>query len=325
MSTSTATNGTTPVPAGAGASGSATDAPNGATVSYHGQPILKAPVWSWEIADYLFLGGLAGASATLAYASELRGADVLGRRAWLTATAAITACPPLLISDLGRPERFLNMLRMFKVTSPMSMGSWILAVSGAATTLAGVNALTGRLAPAARLARPVGALSGLMLSTYTSALFADTAVPAWHEARQTLPFVFGAGAALSAAGAAIAATPVGQAAPARRLALGAAGAELLATEVMQRRLGLHREAYREGRARPLGWISRACVTAGAGLLARSGARHRAAAVAGGTLLCAGALATRWTVFEAGRNSTADPRYVVQPQRERMAAPAGAGG
>jgi hypothetical protein len=182
VSTSTATNGTTPVPAGAGASGSATDAPNGATVSYHGQPILKAPVWSWEIADYLFLGGLAGASATLAYASELRGADVLGRRAWLTATAAITACPPLLISDLGRPERFLNMLRMFKVTSPMSMGSWILAVSGAATTLAGVNALTGRLAPAARLARPMGALSGLMLSTYTSALFADTAVPAWHEA-----------------------------------------------------------------------------------------------------------------------------------------------
>ncbi len=317
MSTGAATNGASP--AGGGVRGSATEAGRGATVSYHGQPVLKAPVWSWEIADYLFLGGLAGASATLAYASEVRGAHELGRRAWLTATAGIMACPPLLIADLGRPERFLNMLRMFKVTSPMSMGSWILSVSGAATSVAGVNALTGRLAPAAALARPVGAVSGLMLSTYTAALFADTAVPAWHEAHQTLPFVFGAGAALSAAGAAVATSPVGQAAPARRLALGAAAAELVATEVMQRRLGLHREAYREGRARPLGWISRACVSAGAGLLARRGARSRAAAVAGGTLLCAGALATRWTVFEAGRNSAADPRYVVQPQRERLAA------
>jgi formate-dependent nitrite reductase membrane component NrfD len=291
----------------------------GETVSYHGQPILKAPVWSREIPNYLFVGGLAGASATLAYTAELSGAEELGRRAWLTASAGIMLCPPLLIIDLGRPERFLNMLRMFKVTSPMSMGSWILSVSGTTTAVAGFNLLSGRLAVPALVARPVGGVFGLLLATYTAALFADTAVPAWHEARHELPFVFGAGAALSAAGAISAATPVHQAAPARRLAVGAAAAELASTAVMERRLGLHAEAYGHGRARALKWVSRGCVAAGAGLLATAGARSRPAAVAGGALACAGALATRWSVFEAGRASAADPRYVVEPQRARMAA------
>jgi hypothetical protein len=289
------------------------------TVSYHGQPILKAPVWSKEIPNYLFVGGLAGGSAALALAAELGGADALSRRAWLTATAAISACPPLLIVDLGRPERFLNMLRMVKITSPMSVGTWIISVTAPATALAGFHVLTGRLAEPAILARRVGGVFGLFVATYTAALFADTAVPAWHEARNELPFVFGAGAALSAGGAVTAVTPVRHAAPARRLALGAAVAELAATEIMERRLGLHAETYRQGRARTLKWVSRACVTAGAGLLATAGARHRPAAVAGGALACAGALATRWSVFEAGRASTADPRYVVGPQRQRLAA------
>jgi hypothetical protein len=295
--------------------GSATELPR---ASYHGQQILKSPVWSWEIPTYLFVGGLAGASATLAYASELKGADELGRRGWLTASAAIMGCPPLLISDLGRPARFAYMLRMFKITSPMSVGSWILSVSGAATSLAGVHALTGRLAPGAAIARPVAAVSGLALSTYTAALFADTAVPAWHEARRSLPIVFGAGAAVSAAGAAVALSPVQVAAPARRLALGAAGAELVATHLMERGLGIHAETFRHGRARTLSWTSRACLAAGAALLARVGDRSRPAAAIGGALLGTGALATRWSVFEAGKASVADPRYVVEPQRQRIA-------
>lgn len=251
--------------------------------------------------------------------AELRGAEQLGRRAWVTATAGIMACPPLLIADLGRPERFLYMLRMFKVTSPMSVGSWILSVSGATTTLAGVNALTGRLGRGAALARPVAALSGLGLSTYTAALFASTAVPAWHEARRELPFVFGAGAALSAAGAVTAVTPVRAAGPSRRLAMAAAAAELIATRVMERRLGEHGETYRHGRAAQLSWLSRTCLLGGTALLRGPGSRRRSAAVAGGALLCAGALATRFSVFEAGRSSAADPRYVVEPQRRRRSA------
>ncbi len=308
----------TPSPAGNGAAGALSER-HGETVSYHGQPILKAPVWGWEIPTYLFVGGLAGASATLAYTAELRGAPELGRRAWLTAGAGIVACPPLLIADLGRPERFFKMLRMLKVTSPMSVGSWILSVSGASTTLAAFNALSGRFARTAAAARPLGAASGLLLSTYTAALLADTAVPTWHEARRELPFVFAAGAALSAAGAVSVTTPVGRAMPARRLAIGAAVAELAATELMERRLGLHAETYRQGRARRLRWMSRVGVAGGAAVLARAGARSRPVAVAGGVLACAGALATRWSVFEAGRASAADPRYVVEPQRQRLAA------
>jgi hypothetical protein len=287
--------------------------------SYHGQPILKAPVWGWEIPTYLFTGGLAGASAGLAYGAELRGEAALARRAWLTAAAGIMACPPLLIADLGRPERFLNMLRMFKLTSPMSVGSWILSVSGASTSLVAAEALTGRLERPAALARPLAAVSGLGLATYTAALFADTAVPAWHEARRELPFVFAAGAALSAGGAVAAASPAGWAAPARRVALGAAVAELSATATMEHRLGDHGEVYGQGRARSLKWASRACIAGAGALLAGPARRSRAAAVAGGVLACGGALATRWSVFEAGRASAADPKYVVGPQRERMAA------
>jgi hypothetical protein len=293
------------------------------TTSYHGQPILKAPVWSWEIPNYLFVGGLSGASASLAFAAEIRGQREVGRRGWLVSTGALMLCPPLLISDLGRPERFLNMLRMFKVTSPMSVGSWILSLSGATTTVASAHALTGRLSGPAVVARPVAAVSGLGLATYTAALFAQTAVPAWHEARRTLPFVFAAGAALSAAGAVTAATPVEAARIPRRLALGAAVAELASTRVMERQLGVYGEPYHAGRARTFSWLSRGCIAAGGAVLGRRGARSRAAALAGGALLCAGAWATRWSVFEAGKQSAADPRSVVGPQRGRLNARADA--
>ena len=81
------------------------------------------------------------------------------------------------MSDLGRPERFLNMLRMFKVTSPMSMGSWILTASGGATTLATSHELFGwfrRLGPLGKAASPI---LGPALATYIAVLVADTAVP----------------------------------------------------------------------------------------------------------------------------------------------------
>jgi Polysulfide reductase len=284
--------------------------------SYHGQPILKRPVWRWEIAGYFFTGGLAGASAGLAWLAELRGNEVLARRAWVVALTAVAVSPPLLISDLGRPERFLNMLRMFKVTSPMSVGSWVLATSGPSVAVAAFSAHTGRLPRLGLLAGPTAALSGLPLATYTGALLANTAVPVWHEARRELPFVFGAGAALSAGAACAAVTPTTDAAPARRLALGAAVVELIAKRAMERRLGESGEPYRSGRAARFSRISTASIVAGASLLRVRGARNRAAAVTAGALLLGGAFAERWSVFRAGQESTADPRYVVGPQRRR---------
>jgi hypothetical protein len=282
--------------------------------SYHGQPVLKEPIWSWEIPNYFFTGGVAGASAGLAFCAGLRGNEVLARRAWTVSLGGVAVSPLLLISDLGRPGRFLNMLRMVKVTSPMSIGTWILSGAGGAITVAAANAWTGRFARAARFARPSAALLGLPLSTYTAALITNTAVPVWHEARRMLPFMFASGAALSAGAATTALTPTPAAAPARRLALAGAVAELAASEVMERRLGELGEPYHEGVAGRFRRFSRAAVTGGALLLAARGRSSRTAAVISGALLSAGALSARWSVFKAGFQSAADPKYVIGPQR-----------
>ncbi len=287
------------------------------TRSYHGQPVLKEPVWSWEIPCYMFTGGLAGASTGLAYLSGLRGEEELARRAWAVALAGITISPALLTADLGKPVRFIHMFRMFKPTSPMSVGSWLLASSGAATTLAGAHAWTGRFPRSARLAKPAAALLGLPLSTYTAALIANTAVPVWHEARRTLPFVFGAGAALSAGAAGVALTPPARARPARRLALGAAALELGVKQLMELRLGEHRGPYQAAAAARTTRLAQAAIVTGATLLYFRGGDSRPAATASGLLLCAGALSARFSVFRAGFQSAADPRYVVGPQRARL--------
>jgi len=282
--------------------------------SYHGQPVLKEPIWTWEIPFYFYSGGLAGASAGLAYLADLRGNETLGRRAWAAAMAGITLSPALLTSDLGKPLRFVNMLRMFKVTSPMSVGSWILTASGATTTLAAANAWLGLFPRLSRAARPLAALLGLPLSTYTAALVANTAVPVWHEARRELPFVFGAGAALSAGAAALALTPPRRARAARRLALGGAVLETATNELMHKRLGEHGEIYKEGPAGFFTKLAQGCITAGAVLAASRARSSRAAAITAGTLLSAGSVSARWSVFQAGFQSAADPKYVVGPQR-----------
>ena len=281
--------------------------------SYHGQPVIKEPVWSWEIPVYFFTGGMAGASAGLAYLSELRDNDVLARRAWGVSLAAIMVSPALLTSDLGVPLRFLNMLRMFKVTSPMSVGSWILSGSGATTVLAAVNAWTGWFPKTSRLARPAAALLGLPLSTYTAALITNTAVPVWHGARRLLPFVFASGAAFSAGAAAVAVTPPERAGAARRLAVGGAALELGIEQLMEKRLDGLEDVYKQGAAGKFARLARASTVAGAALVA-GGSKSRAAGSLGGALLLAGGLSARWSIFKAGFQSAANPAHVIGPQR-----------
>ena len=194
---------------------------------------------------------------------------------------------------------------------------WILAVSGASTTVATAHSWFGAFPRFSRVARPAAALFGLPLSTYTAALVANTAVPAWHDARRMLPFVFGAGAGLSAGAAAVIAAPTGHAAAARRLALAGAVAEVAATELMERRLGEQGQAYRQGVAGRYGKLARACLVTGSAVLITHGSRSRGAATAAGGLLLTGALSTRWSVFKAGFNSVADPVNVIRPQRRRI--------
>jgi hypothetical protein len=284
--------------------------------SYYGQPVIKEPVWTPEIPWYFFFGGLAGASGTFALLTGPRHPR-LARRAWLTAFAGIAVSPALLISDLGRPERFLNMLRMFKITSPMSVGSWVLAASGGATSGAVLYELTGRFPRLGRLSRLLAGALGPPLATYTGALIAQTSVPVWHEARRELPALFGAGAAVSAGAAAAALSPVDEAEPARRLAMIGAAAELGLVAWMEHRLDELGEPYHEGAAGTYGQLARGLTAAGAMALAGPGRRWRAAAVAGSAMLLAGAVSERWSVFKAGFASASDPKYTVAPQRERI--------
>jgi formate-dependent nitrite reductase membrane component NrfD len=265
---------------------------------------------------YLFAGGLTGASAALSCAAGTAGNPVLARRAWLVTLAGGTASPALLISDLGRPERFLNMMRVLKPTSPMSVGSWVLAGTGAAAGLATAEDVLGRFPRIGAAARAATALLGLPLATYTAALISNTAVPVWHEARRELPFVFAGSAAASAGGAAAILTPARHAGPARRLAVAGAVLESGAVYSMERSLGPLAQPYRAGRAGRYLKAARALTVGGASLLAAAG-RRRVVATIGGGFLLAGAALERWSVFEAGFESARDPGYTVGPQRRRL--------
>jgi hypothetical protein len=276
--------------------------------TYYDQPVLKEPVWKPEIPWYFFAGGMAGAAAPLAFGAGLRGDDALARRAWLVALAGVSVSPVLLIKDLGRPERFYNMLRVFKVTSPMSVGSWGLAAFGTATGLATIGF---------RPARPVAAALGPLVSTYTAALIADTAIPVWHEARGELPLLFAASSAASAGAALTLITPAAQARPARRLAVAGAVAGLGLIQAMEHRLGELGEPYHEGDAGRYARAAKALTAAGAVTLAIGSRRSRVAGALGAAAVLAGAACERWSVFRAGFQSARDPKYVVKPQRERV--------
>ena len=159
-------------------------------MSYYDVPLLKKPVWTWEVPLYFFVGGAAGAAAVIGVAAQLGGAKrELVRDARRIAAGGAALSTPLLIADLGRPERFLNMLRVFKPRSPMSVGAWTLAVFGGASTAALIS-------DAAAVA---SAATGLVMATYTGVLIGATAIPVWKKHADVLPIHFGASALASAA------------------------------------------------------------------------------------------------------------------------------
>jgi formate-dependent nitrite reductase membrane component NrfD len=300
--------------------------PEAEFTSYYGRPIVKAAPWTNDIPAYLFMGGLMGGSSLVAAAADLTGRPLTRQAARGTALVALLGSGYALVHDLGRPERFYNMLRIARLTSPMSMGTWILTAYGpfcgaaAATEL--VPFVPGLPAWVHRIAPPAGRVTGLVAAAvapavagYTAVLMADTSTPSWKESWQQLPFVFVSGAAASGAGVALMA-PLSESGPARRLAVGAAIAELASTEWMERSMGLAAEPYHQGTAGKIGRAARAFLVTG-GVLAAVSRRSRAASVVAGLSLLAGAACTRFAVFEAGQASAKDPKYVVVPQRERL--------
>ncbi|MCF6743329.1 nitrite reductase [Blastococcus sp. KM273128] len=286
--------------------------------SYYGRPVIKPPVWKTpDVPLYLFLGGAAGTSALLGTMAELTGRPALSRAAHLAAGGGALTSVGFLIHDLGRPARFLNMLRVFKPTSPLSVGSWVLApFSALATATAGAH-LLGRF-PRLRLLTGLGAAAlGGPMTTYTAALLADTAVPSWHEAHRELPFAFAGSAMAAGGGIAVASSPAEEAGPARQVAVTGALVDLVAMHRIEHGHGLVSEPYRTGRAGRLLQAARACTVTGTALTLAAG-RRRVPALLGGALLAAGSVLTRFGVFDAGMASARDPRYTVEPQRARAA-------
>ncbi|MHA3701219.1 NrfD/PsrC family molybdoenzyme membrane anchor subunit [Jatrophihabitans sp. YIM 134969] len=299
--------------------------------SYYGRQILKSPTWErLDIAGYLFAGGLAAGSSLMAALGDATGRESLVRIGRLGAVGGMSVSFVGLIHDLGRPERFTNMLRVFKPTSPMSVGTYIISAfsafafpAAAADVAGGLPAVSRVLGSRASLLPPLTRAAGFAaagvapgVATYTAVLIADTAVPAWHEPHRELPFVF-AGSAIMAGGslgALFGATDDVDAA--HRMVMAGGLVELAAEQVMQRRMGIVAEAFEEGEAGRLMTAAKAA-TAGAVVSAALGRWVPLLGRLSGLLGLAGSALTRFGIFQAGVQSAEDPRFVVVPQRERL--------
>jgi formate-dependent nitrite reductase membrane component NrfD len=299
---------------------------SGESPSYYGQPALKEPVWIWSIPLYFYVGGVAGAASVLGAATDAvggKGLEELGRRCRWVGTVGDVVSSGLLIYDLGRPERFLNMLRVFRPTSPMSVGSWVLAGSGAMNTasllFAGRRGWLGRVGEGAAIG---AGLLGLPLAGYTAVLLANTAVPLWQATRKTLPLLF-MSSAMAGAGSLLELLP--HSSRDEKVlhlfsTLGKMG-ELMAGIAVQ-----HEASRLEVLGRPLKhgptgrmWKAAKVCTAASLTLGLWPGRTRWMKVAGALLGTAGAVATRFAVFRAGKVSARDPQATFQPQRQGMGA------
>jgi formate-dependent nitrite reductase membrane component NrfD len=283
--------------------------------SYYGLPLLKESVWKWPIPAYFYVGGLAGASAALGAAASVFGRRRLrriSRGGRLIAAAGAVVSAGLLIEDLGVRRRFIYMLRVFRPTSPMNLGTWLLSGFGACA--AGALLLPGRAGDAAAVASGV---LGLPLTSYTGVLLTNSAVPLWQGARTTLPPVFVASAAASAASA-FELMPLRrrEGRVVRRMAIAGKLAELLND------LALERELSRVDRvARPLHqglsgvlWQSAKLCNVGSLLASLLPRKPRWARIGGGVLGTLGAVATRFAIFHGGKASARDPHATFELQR-----------
>jgi formate-dependent nitrite reductase membrane component NrfD len=293
-----------------------------ADTTYYERPLLKEPVWSAAVPLYFYVGGLTGAATVLgAVALRLdrpRLDGLIARCRWIgTVGAALSG--GLLIVDLGRPERFLNMLRVFRPTSPMNIGTWLLTgtgmFAGPSAVLAGSRSRP--LGAVGDVAAHTSALFGMPLAGYTAVLLSQTAVPVWQEARRSLPLLF-IGSAMSSAASVLQLTPLTprEQDVARRFGMVGQITTLTAMLVMEREVArVDRVAapLRRGPAAMVWQASRAAEVVSLLLAAVSG-RSRPKAVSAAVLGTAAAIALRFAVFFMGRQSARDPRAAFHQQR-----------
>jgi formate-dependent nitrite reductase membrane component NrfD len=283
--------------------------------------VMKAAVWTWEIPLYFWFGGMAAGASFVGLACDIAGDETSARVARKVALAALVPSPPLLIMDLGRPERFYNMLRIFKPRSPMSMGSWCLTIFGGLASAAVGADLLGRRTTARRLGA-ANAVVGGYLGSYTGVLLASTAVPVWARSRLFLGPIFVSTATLTGAAAtrlALTATGLPAGHPTRE-ALGlvenaAMTAELLLSEINKHHLGELGSVLEVG----LGarWFHRAQWLSRAGLALRLARRRMAMAEPVSSVCFMGAaLCYRYAWVRSGISSAHDDEAVARTARER---------
>lgn len=292
-----------------------------AQTGYYGTPALKRPQWTQEVPLYFFVGGLSGAASLIAAIARLSSEDarLVRHSRWLAAIGGLIS-PALLIADLGVPSRFLNMLRVFKIQSPMSVGSWTLVAfsnSAAATAVLGEfekrrpNRAVSVLTDASQIA---SALTGLVLSTYTGVLIGATTIPAWNEHVSTLPIHFAASG--TAAAAAILELSGNESAALNRIALGAAAIETAMGASIELNSSPGTKALKSGVS---GWAMRAAGVLSGPLplalrllsLGTSNTRERKLRRAAAISSIAGSLLTRWAWVHAGKISADDNSVPLQ--------------
>jgi hypothetical protein len=299
----------------------ATDRAAQESPTYYELPVLKAPVWIATIPTDFYVGGVTGGALALGAAVQLLDDErpaLLRACRWMGAVGTV-ASAGLLIADLGRPSRFLNMLRVFRPTSPMSVGSWVLAATGATATLAVLGAPRG---PLARGATTIAGALGLALAGYTGVLLANTAVPLWRGARRAMPPLFlGSGLASAAALLELVALPARDRALARRVGVLGKVLELSLSRALERELDgapRARMPLEEGATGAL-WRAAKALTSASLLLAVLPRAPRRLRTLGAALGTAGALAMRFGLFHGGKRSARDPRATFEGQRARMEA------
>jgi formate-dependent nitrite reductase membrane component NrfD len=296
-------------------------------------PFIKPPVWTWEVPLYFWVGGVASGSSFVGLACDAAGDHRSAAVVRKVALAAVGPAPLLLIADLGRPERFLNMLRIFKPRSPMNLGAWCLMTFS--TTLAG--AVGADLFARPRLARGLGgatAVLGGYLGSYTGVLLASTAVPVWARSRSYLGPIFIATATATGAAAsrlALVACGLPEHHPTRSalrtLETAAILTELSLSSINERRLGPAATALRQGRPRTLFRVAKTAVVLG--LSTRLVGRRLAPQPRGrgisprvhdlaSVLYLTGGLAFRFAWVQAGKASAAHDEGVATMGRGQLA-------
>jgi hypothetical protein len=284
--------------------------------TYYGQPVVKAPPWEWPVKAYLVTGGVAGTAMTLAAAADLVGGEHLKplvRAARPLAAGAAVASAGLLVADLGRPMRLLNMYRVVRPTSAMNMGAWILgAGSGMASAAFLLGGRGGFFGGVGRLAGFGAGAVGLPLAGYTGVLLSATAMPGWNVGAETLPPLFLASGAATTASA-LRMLPLDHQAQRTLglLAVSSQALELAAETVHDRRLR-HRPHVRAAYDASPGWRTGRILTAASMALAvLPGRRLAPVRMLSGALGVAGSVLTKTAVFDAGMTSAADPLAVPE--------------